>query len=156
MMKLQLAGVKETLETLADLGGKKCKRATRQFAEKAGTLTNKAAKRRARAIPKPGSYREGLRQYARSLGKKVTQYRGGTIVTATVGVREGFDVTAGTFSRGKRRGKPRMIRPNKYAHLIEWGTKRSRAIGVIDGAVADVAPALPGEFETIASKLLNG
>jgi hypothetical protein len=33
----------------------------------------------------------------------------------------------GKFTRGKKKGQPRLFKPSKYAHLVEDGTKRSKA-----------------------------
>lgn len=46
---------------------------------------------------------------------------------AVVGPSMNFIRTKGKYKRGKHKGQPRRHRPAYYAHLVERGTKRSRA-----------------------------
>ena len=58
------------------------------------------------------------------------------------GVRLKFKVgrEAGVFTRGKRKGETRYIIPSKYFHLVNRGTKRSRALQFADKVMAATWP----------------
>lgn len=68
--------------------------------------------------------RAGL--YKRAMGSKVKVYRNGVVIVV-VGARRGFKKQIGVRKRGKNKGQPVFYDPAKIAHLIERGTKRSRA-----------------------------
>jgi HK97 gp10 family phage protein len=61
----------------------------------------------------------------KSIGHKVRVYK--RAVVAIVGPRDGFRERIGTVSRGKNKGKPIYNNPSKYAHLVELGTRHSKA-----------------------------
>lgn len=70
----------------------------------------------------------------KSLGRKVKVYPSGAVV-AIVGARKGFKQIIGVRKRDSRpgtkypkaAGDPIYADPTKYLHLVELGTKRSRA-----------------------------
>lgn len=62
---------------------------------------------------------------AKSISVKIKTYKGTAV--AVVGPRSKFVKTQGTYTRGKRKGEPKVVRPSYYAHLVERGSKRSRA-----------------------------
>lgn len=63
---------------------------------------------------------------AKSARIKVKIYRQFTMV-AMVGPARGFTRSGGKVKTGKNKGKKRLIRPGRYAHLVEHGTRRTRA-----------------------------
>jgi HK97 gp10 family phage protein len=69
---------------------------------------------------------------AKSARIKVKVYRQFTFVTL-VGPARGFTMKGAKITRGRkakvpfRRGLRKEIRPGRYAHLVEFGTKRSKA-----------------------------
>lgn len=56
-----------------------------------------------------------------SIGQRVRKGRIDTVALAVIGPRSSYVRHAGTFSRGKNVGKPRVIRPSKYSFLVEKG-----------------------------------
>ncbi|VTR95240.1 : HK97-gp10_like [Gemmata massiliana] len=46
---------------------------------------------------------------------------------AVVGPASKFTRTKGVYKRGKRKGEKRLFKPSKYAHLVERGTRHSKA-----------------------------
>lgn len=46
---------------------------------------------------------------------------------AVVGPSTRYVRQKGKYTRGPKKGQPRVSRPSKYAHLVESGTKRSQA-----------------------------
>lgn len=63
---------------------------------------------------------------AKSIRIRLRTYPGDKFV-AVIGPSTKFVRTKGKFKRGKRKGQPRKQVPAKYAHLVEKGTKRSKA-----------------------------
>lgn len=63
---------------------------------------------------------------AKSIRIKVKVYPNDRYVSI-VGTSSKYQRTKGRIKRGKNKGKPRVIKPSKYAHLVEGGTKRSKA-----------------------------
>ena len=61
----------------------------------------------------------------KSIGIKVKTYK--SSVVAVVGPRTKYQKANGVFKKGKKKGEPKIIRPSKIAHLVEKGTKRSKA-----------------------------
>lgn len=64
---------------------------------------------------------------AKSIGVKVKTYSESKTAVAIVGPRSKFVKTRGVYTRGKKKGEARFIRPSFYAHLVENPTKRSKA-----------------------------
>jgi HK97 gp10 family phage protein len=62
---------------------------------------------------------------AKSIGIKVKIYK--DIAVAVVGPRTKYQKNKGVYKKGKKKGQPKLIKPSKYAHFLEKGTKRSRA-----------------------------
>lgn len=65
----------------------------------------------------------------KSLGRRVKTYGGRSTVVVIIGPRSkpSFRRQVGTRTRGKQKGQPVIQNPTKYAHLVEFGTRRSRA-----------------------------
>lgn len=66
-------------------------------------------------------------QLKNSIGWKVNFYRKSKVAVAIVGPRDGFREQIGVVTRGKNKGKPVFVNPSKYAHLVELGTRGSKA-----------------------------
>ncbi len=62
---------------------------------------------------------------AKSIGIKIRIYKGAAV--AIVGPRSKWKRDNGTYTKGKNKGKPRTIKPSYYMHLVEKGSKRSKA-----------------------------
>ncbi|VTU02777.1 : HK97-gp10_like [Gemmataceae bacterium] len=58
---------------------------------------------------------------------------------AVIGPSSKFVRQKGKFKKGKRKGQPKKAIPAKYAHLVERGTKRSRAQPFLGKAHAETA-----------------
>jgi len=73
------------------------------------------------------------RVLAKSLGKKIKVYRDNGVAVAIVGPRSDYqrDVTI-----GKRKQRTITRRPVRYAHLVDRGTRRSRAYPFTEQALA--------------------
>lgn len=63
---------------------------------------------------------------AKSIRIKVKVYPGDKFVSV-IGTASKFKRVGKKYTRGKRKGQKRVLQPSKYAHLVERGTKRSRA-----------------------------
>lgn len=63
----------------------------------------------------------------KSLGYKVKYYTRTGSAVAICGPRSRFRVQIGVVSRGPRKGQPVFANPQKYAHLVELGTRHSGA-----------------------------
>lgn len=61
----------------------------------------------------------------KSLWVKMKRYRG--TVVAVIGPRSKYVVQLGTVTRGPHKGQARRAVPSFYAHLVEGGSKRSKA-----------------------------
>jgi HK97 gp10 family phage protein len=118
-VKSSVTGVEEAIRALQDVDKKLRKKLLRKAVNEASKIVLRAAK---------GYAPVKTRLLRRSLGRKVKVYSGTGAVVAWVGPRMGFRETVGTRTRGKRKGDPVFANPVKYAHLVERGTKRSRAI----------------------------
>ena len=79
---------------------------------------------------------QAVRRYgflAKSIGIKVKMYNG--VAVGIVGPRTKYVKARGSFARGEHKGQPRVARPSKYLHLIERGTKRSKARPILGPAL---------------------
>jgi len=75
------------------------------------------------------SHANAVRRYgylAKSIRIRLQSYPSDRFV-AVVGPKMNYFRTKGKYKRGKKKGQPRRHRPAYYAHLVERGTKRSRA-----------------------------
>ncbi len=52
-----------------------------------------------------------------------------------VGPSSTYTRTKGKYTRGEHKGQPRKFQPSKYAHLVERGTKRSKATPFLQPAL---------------------
>lgn len=113
---------------------------------------------------------EGVRRFgflAKSIRIRVRQYPADRWA-AIIGPSTKYQRKKGTYKRGKRAGQPRISKPSKYAHLVERGTKRSRARPWLKPAHAAAAPrylsavgpaiggAIQDELRRLAAKLNGG
>lgn len=62
----------------------------------------------------------------KSLARKTKTYRKNGVVVVIIGPRKGFKKLA-TIKRGRNKGKKIYADPIRYAHLVEFGTYRTRA-----------------------------
>ena len=70
----------------------------------------------------------------RSLSKKIKVGRSGNGF-AVVGPRSKLVYVRGVVTRGKHKGQPIRHRPSFYMHLVNKGSKRSRAYHNLDSAI---------------------
>jgi hypothetical protein len=95
---------------------------------------------------------------AKSIGTKSRIYPSGNYAAA-IGPKMSFVRSLGVWTRGKRKGQKKRSVPYKYAHLVEKGTKRSKARPFLGTAAAEVAeyPARAAlEIEREVEKILQG
>lgn len=97
-----------------------------------------AAKIKATVVSKANA----VRRYGflgRSIRIRVKVYRQLCHV-AIIGTTRGFKRTKGKFTRGPKKGQKRVIVPSRYAHLVERGTKWTKAKPFIKPAEAESVP----------------
>ncbi len=114
-IQLDLTPLENLKQTLV---GKILRKATR----KAAKIVKDAVKGNAEAVRRFGFL-------AKSIGVKIKVY--GKTAVAIVGPKSDFKREKGVRKRGKNKGKPIVHIPSKYEHLIEKGTKRSKAKPVL-------------------------
>lgn len=100
----------------------------RKATTQAARIVREAVKNNADAVKRLGFL-------AKSIGIKVKVYSANKIAVAVVGPRSQWTKTNGTYTRGKKKGESRVIRPSNYLHLIEKATKRSKARPVLRPAL---------------------
>ena len=61
--------------------------------------------------------------YAKTVGLKIKAYK--STVVGIVGARSKTQYTKGKYVKGKKKGEPRIIKPAKYAALVEFKYKRN-------------------------------
>lgn len=83
---------------------------------------------------------------AKSIGVKIKIYDG--VAVAIVGPKSKWSKEVGTWTKGKKKGEPKVFRPSFYEHLIEKGTKRTKAKPVL-------APALSSTHEQYQADLVE-
>ena len=82
---------------------------------------------------------EGIKRFgftAKSVRIRRRFYAASLRMVAIVGPSRKYVRTKGKFTRGPKKGQPRKHVPAKVAHLVEKGTKRSRARKFISPALA--------------------
>lgn len=131
-VRAKLEGAAAVLKRLEVLPEKVRKKVLRQAVAGAARTVAKTAKANVKAIKETG-------MLGRSIGSKVKAYsRGSKSTVGIVGPRKGFRESV-LRSRGK--WKPAAPKPSgfadptKYAHLVERGTKRSRAVWFLRDAL---------------------
>jgi HK97 gp10 family phage protein len=72
-----------------------------------------------------------------SLASRVLGFPGSGRVAAVIGPRPGFVLSVGTYKRGRKKGQAKFRDPAKYAHLVELGTRRTRAYHMLRDALAE-------------------
>lgn len=126
-VKARVEGVQDLIAQLDGLKKSLRNKILRKAVSNAGKTLLWAARARA-----SGFKRTGL--LYKSLGRKVKVYPSGAVV-AIVGARKGFKQVIGVRKRDSRpgtkypkaAGDPIYADPTKYLHLVELGTRRSRA-----------------------------
>lgn len=61
-----------------------------------------------------------------SLANNVKKNKEGEL-SSRIGPRSEDKIAIGVHEKGKNKGKPKYIRPQKYSHLVEYGTSHSAA-----------------------------
>jgi HK97 gp10 family phage protein len=64
---------------------------------------------------------------SKSIRIRVRNYKGNDVWLAVIGPSSKFRKAKGKRKRGPNKGQPIYHNPSKYAHLVERGTKRSKA-----------------------------
>jgi HK97 gp10 family phage protein len=67
----------------------------------------------------------GLGDLAKSIGVKIRTYK--DVAVAIVGPKSKWQKVRGVYKKGRRKGQPKVVMPSKIAHLVEKGSKRSKA-----------------------------
>ena len=129
----KLDGVDQVVLKLQSVDKNVRKKLMRKAITKATQPVAKAAKRGARSVVNQVAANDELGQamkssglLAKSIGSKVKTYPSGVVV-GLVGPRGGFNRQIGVRKRGKNAGQAINADPIYYAHLVEYGTRRSRA-----------------------------
>jgi HK97 gp10 family phage protein len=130
----EIHGVDPLLAAFKDLKESIRKRILRKAMAQGAEIYVEAVK--ARAPVAKESAVPGL--YQRSIGTVGKSKKG--ILTFLIGPRRGFKVQIGVSSRGKRKGKPMYQTPTKIAHLLEFGTSRSKPKPHLRPALDEVTP----------------
>ena len=139
-VRIEMTGVKELVAELDKLDRKMRRKGIRRAVTAAARPLRAAY--RARVPVKHGALRKAI-------DVKVKSYRGGSRIIAIVGARSDYEITV-----TDRFGNARRIVPNKYAHLIEFGSKAhtarlgritfehpgTRGTGALRGAVYQAGP----------------
>lgn len=111
-VKAEIEGVRDLVKQLETLQTKVRKKTLRKMVTGMAKVVNKGMKRRAPRRTKTLS---------KSIGQRVKVYRQSGNTVAIVGPRKGFAQVI------EHEGKAIKVNPEKYAHLVEFGTKHSRA-----------------------------
>ncbi len=121
MIAAEIQGLTSLLRKFEDVS----KSLQKKYLRKGVNAANKKVKWSAKAAcPR----KSGL--LAKSLGDKVKTYKSATVV-GIVGVRKGFRKEVGA----RKDGKPIFEDPAKIIHLVELGTKHSRAAHFLESAM---------------------
>ncbi len=129
----KLDGIGQVVLNLQSVDKNVRKKLLRKAITKATQPVAKAAKRGARDVVNQVAANDEVGQamkssglMAKSIGSKVKTYPSGVVV-GLVGPRSGFNRQVGVRKRGAKIGQPINVDPIFYAHLVEYGTRRSRA-----------------------------
>ncbi len=131
-MNATIEGLPAVLKRLKGIEEKVKKKATKAAVHQGGKVVLAEAKSRVRRV-------SGL--LYKAMGQKVKTFRGNGVSVSIIGPRAGFKVIRDKqtgkivgrvqtkFSRlvGTKNGKPVYENPTQYSHLVEKGTRRSRA-----------------------------
>lgn len=92
----------------------------------------------------------------KSMGIRIAVYKQSGVVLAVIGPRRGFKRAIGIRTRGKHKGLPVFADPAKYAHLVEYGTRRSRARPFMRPALAAArGPAIEAMIRVIRDGVIE-
>ncbi len=124
MASARVEGVEQLLKQLDAISSKLRKKTLRKAITQAARMVKDSAKarvprRRKADIPKYLNYKGG--QLRKSLAHKIKVYDGA--VVGIVGARKGFRIQIGE----RKSGSPVFVNPVKYLHLVELGTRHSKA-----------------------------
>jgi HK97 gp10 family phage protein len=122
--KIEVIGLGDALNRLANLDRKVRKKLLRQYVNEATKLVLKDAKKLA---PKSTAGNPNAGLYRKSLGRKIKSYQGGAVMVGLVGARGGFRYPEGVRTRGQKKGEVWYQDPVNIAHLVEKGTAHSAA-----------------------------
>lgn len=165
---LRLSGVQELQHALLELPREPANRAVRKSLSKAARIIAKQARANARAI-KNVPTAESTGALARSVGVVIKTSRRQNFTYAVIGPRrryvENFNAAerTRTATRGGKPGKtfrasvvPTSLKrgPTRYAHLVEFGTRRTRSHPFLRAAMhAKKAEALASIRSTIGPNI---
>lgn len=147
-LKMQIAGLQECFRKLQDLERKAAKKAARAMASAGGKVLSKALKEKGKQIEKTG-------QYWRSIGFIVRVYRNSGVAVAVVGTRPGFRVAVGVVESGPRKGEVIYVDPQKYDHLLEYGTIHAPAVAPLRRSLAESEGAIKAAMEAEVAKAIG-
>ncbi len=131
--------VRTALQSLPKKLGRKLERKGVGEATKLLLRTAKAQAPTRASISKNMHYKGGLLR--KSMGRKVKTYRNSGRIVGIVGARkDGFREEIGIRIRGKSKGQGFYANPTKYLHLIELGTRRSKATHFLERSLQECLP----------------
>lgn len=134
------AGIELDLSPLIGLQKQIVRKIVRKAMNKASKIVRDKAKSNANSIANTG-------HLAKSFGVKVRTYK--TTVVAIVGPRSKYVKELGVYTRGKRKGEARRYRPSAILHLLEKGSKRSKALPVLAPAMAETRSTYTNEVTNL-------
>lgn len=169
MIGMRLEGSGAVKAALADAAARVQKKATRA----AVSAATKPVLSAARSIVRVGAADDpnaGLLK--KSLGRKVKVFRGSGVAVGIVGPRRGFKMekrpdgskvrVQTKFSRylGQKVKKGKLVdvykNPTQYGHLVNKGTKRSRAFPFMEPALAAARPQVMRLMADAAREVVEG
>lgn len=125
-IRANLAGIQDVMRELRAVEVKVQKRILKKALRAAGTPMLKTAKALCPVSTEPLNPWKGLLK--KSLGIKFAKDKsGGADIALLIVPRYGFRRQAGVRTRGKKKGQPFFQDPSNIAHLVEYGTKHSKA-----------------------------
>lgn len=124
------------LAPLLELKGKGVRTAIRIGVNRAAKPVKAAYVAEAQAIARYGFL-------GKSVGTKQQTYRDGLVTVAVIGPKRSYVRTKGSYTRGKKAGEKRRIRPANYARIVDQGTGRSRARKFASNAMARAGAQYP-------------
>ncbi len=126
MISATLEGLPAVIKRLQNVDKRIKRKATKAAVRQGGKVVLAEAKNRVRKV-------SGLLR--KSLGQKVKTFRSNGVSVSIVGPRVGYKIQIGTYKSGKYAGKPKYMNPTQYSHLVEKGTRHSRAFPFLEVAL---------------------
>lgn len=128
-IKTQIQGVEQVVARLGNVSKAVRNKILRKAINAATGPVYKAARANAKNVVNQAASNDAVGQVmkstgtlAKSIGRKVKIYRQSGVAVGIVGPRTGFKRTVTLKS-----GRELVVDPIKYSHLVEYGTRRSRA-----------------------------